>query len=783
MRASRGHSSRSTHWLSALGVAVLVTGALAAIGQPSGQLGLAGPLPAPTPTPTTVTLDAIADTYVDGANPSTNYGTNPSVYVALNASLQARVALVRFDLSAIPLGASVQTATFQMNLESASGPSFISLTLGRAQAAWTETGVTWTSCPALEAFTSANIGSTAGWVSWDAKNLVQGWVSKTYSNYGLAVSGPTTGSAYSRRFSARDKLPAPRLVVSYYPPTPTPTRTATRTATATATATQTPGATSTPTPTRTATFTPTPTRTATSTATPTRSATLTPTKPPTKTPTPTPTATRTATPTPTPTPPTCSDPYEPNDTFATAHWLDPIDPGGVRAFICTTTDTDYFAFGVALRDEIRLTLNELPKNYDLELYDPSGTRLRFSTNAGTAPETISYTASNVGGAFRARVLGAAGQFDATARYHLRIEIIPFVEPVLVVNSANDVNDGTCNAAHCSLREALIAVNAGTAGRVQFSIPLTDAGYFDGVWTIRPATALPTVTRSVKIEGDTQATSRGDTNPFGPEISLNGSSAGMGASGIVISGGSSSLVRHLVFSSWGTAAIRGEGTTQLTVTGCYIGSSAAGDGALPNRDGIVIQGGMSAHVGGAGTGEGNLISGNTGYGVHLSDTAYALVYGNLIGVRRSGEEVLRNGDVGVRLSGTSTRCHVGGKERGQGNVIGGNTIGVEITGADSSYHKVMGNWIGVARSGTELPNSAYGVSIADGHHNEIGGTDAGEKNVIAGNDSTGVNLSNSDLNTVAGNDIGIGRELEAEPRRRRRLARDLIPQLDCAQHDS
>ena len=58
--------------------------------------------------------------------------------------------------------------------------------------------------------------------------------------------------------------------------------------------------------------------------------------------------------------------------------------GAIRAFICTATDTDYFSFGVALRDEIRLTLNELPKNYDLELYDPSGTRVRFSTNAGTA---------------------------------------------------------------------------------------------------------------------------------------------------------------------------------------------------------------------------------------------------------------------------------------------------------------------------------------------------------------------------------------------------------------
>ena len=71
----------------------------------------------------------------------------------------------------------------------------MSLTLGRAQGEpGRRRGSPGPARRHLEAFTSANIGSTAGWVSWDAKNLVQGWVSKTYSNYGLGVSGPTRGA-------------------------------------------------------------------------------------------------------------------------------------------------------------------------------------------------------------------------------------------------------------------------------------------------------------------------------------------------------------------------------------------------------------------------------------------------------------------------------------------------------------------------------------------------------------------------------------------------------------
>ena len=59
---------------------------------------------------------------------------------------------------------------------------------------------------------------------------------------------------------------------------------------------------------------------------------------------------------------------------------------------------------------------------------------------------------------------------------------------LVVNSTNDVDDGVCNATHCSLCEALAAAGSHPGpDTVTFNIPTTDPGYdpATGVWTIRP----------------------------------------------------------------------------------------------------------------------------------------------------------------------------------------------------------------------------------------------------------------------------------------------------------
>ena len=89
--------------------------------------------------------------------------------------------------------------------------------------------------------------------------------------------------------------------------------------------------------------------------------------------------------------PTCPDPYEPNDSLATA-W--PLTPGAYWSYLCCTTpaDQDYFRVTLQAGDELQATLSELPFNYDLCLYAPSGAQLACSTNPLTATEVITHLA-------------------------------------------------------------------------------------------------------------------------------------------------------------------------------------------------------------------------------------------------------------------------------------------------------------------------------------------------------------------------------------------------------
>src|SRR5262245_25020437 len=66
-----------------------------------------------------------------------------------------------------------------------------------------------------------------------------------------------------------------------------------------------------------------------------------------------------------------------------------------------------------------------------------------------------------------------------------------------VNSTNDVDDGICNSAHCSLREAINAANNAIVAfhEIRFSIPGA------GVHTIRPLTPLPAVTAHLGVTID------------------------------------------------------------------------------------------------------------------------------------------------------------------------------------------------------------------------------------------------------------------------------------------
>ncbi len=118
---------------------------------------------------------------------------------------------------------------------------------------------------------------------------------------------------------------------------------------------------------------------------------------------------------------TCSDPYESNNTLATASAAAVNTP--IQALISSSTDNDYFSFSnSASQPNIRVTLTNIPtgKDYDLRLYNSAGTNVKSSLSSGVTAEKILYNAAPVG-TYKVRVYPYLGS-STTACYTLTINI-------------------------------------------------------------------------------------------------------------------------------------------------------------------------------------------------------------------------------------------------------------------------------------------------------------------------------------------------------------------------
>jgi CSLREA domain-containing protein len=321
---------------------------------------------------------------------------------------------------------------------------------------------------------------------------------------------------------------------------------------------------------------------------------------------------------------------------------------------------------------------------------------------------------------------------------------PAAAATFTVNTTNDVNDGACNAAHCSLREAINAANTmGGSDTIAFNI--VGAPPF----TIAPTSALPTITGPVTIDGTTQPGYAGT-----PVIELNGAGAGPGVNGLFVQGGATT-VRALVinrFSDYGIFLFIGSGNT---IQANFIGTDSTGTIARPNADGgMQVNSSTNNVIGGTSAATRNVISGNGGHGVWVreSPTSGTVISGNYIGTDVSGTLDLGNSGSGVQLLGTGST--VGGTASGAGNVISGNNAeGVQIFG---SGNLVAGNLLGLNAAGTAaIGNGSDGIEINNGANNTIGGTTPGARNVISGNLAAGVIITNTSAtgNVVRGNYIG------------------------------
>ncbi|MBI5032474.1 MAG: right-handed parallel beta-helix repeat-containing protein [Chloroflexi bacterium] len=146
-------------------------------------------------------------------------------------------------------------------------------------------------------------------------------------------------------------------------------------------------------------------------------------------------------------------------------------------------------------------------------------------------------------------------------------------------------------------------------------------------------------------------------------------------------------------------------------------------------------------------------GKNGVTIYGSAAVSNTVSGNYIGTNANGLQALGNQSRGVYIQFSSHNL-IGGNSPSDRNVISGNNgSGVHLH-TQTTENTVSGNYIGLNANGMGiLPNKSDGVTLSSlATRNIIGGDTVGERNVISGNDGDGVSISSSG-NVVSGNHIG------------------------------
>lgn len=205
-----------------------------------------------------------------------------------------------------------------------------------------------------------------------------------------------------------------------------------------------------------------------------------------------------------------------------------------------------------------------------------------------------------------------------------------------------------------------------------------------------------------------------------------------------------------------------GSLNNLIAGNTIGLNLGGTAALPNDgDGVNFDAAQNNTIGGSTASARNLISGNLGAGITLTDlTSGTVIQGNYIGTDVTSTVPLGNIGNGILIFNSSNNL-IGGKDPGEGNVISGtltdtsqsiflvigdiNTFanGIQIAGSAASSNLIQGNNIGTDASGTlAVGNIGLGIFVNGGSHNSIGGDAAGEGNLISGNGFTPLTVPNS-----------------------------------------
>ncbi len=319
--------------------------------------------------------------------------------------------------------------------------------------------------------------------------------------------------------------------------------------------------------------------------------------------------------------------------------------------------------------------------------------------------------------------------------------------IFTVNTTDDLDDGVCDATHCSLREAINEANAA----VGLDTILFDSLAAGSVITLD--CPLPPLTDSdTKVRANLHPSYAG-----APVIGIDAyaiTSITCPASGNTPSvwpafelQGSNNAVRGLAIFNMGSAAVAVLAGSGNLIRDNYIGTDTTGTVALNNGYGILVQEATGTII------RDNVVVGSPFDGILLlgSGVTGTVIRGNKIGTDPSGTLDLGNNQ-GIRLTpfdaagvGPSGNF-IGTGAVGAGNVISGNSNGIMMIGA--SLNTIENNLIGTDASGSaDLGNTLSGIWLQEGSdNNQILG------NTISGNGYFSILIRGAN-NVVQGNKIG------------------------------
>jgi len=414
--------------------------------------------------------------------------------------------------------------------------------------------------------------------------------------------------------------------------------------------------------------------------------------------------------------------------------------GSLNAAASTTHRVDFFATTVAFgSDEGERFLGSLNVATDAGGNAVFGVTFAAAASPG---ELLTATAT--------APIGNTSEFSAA---------ITAVGNLIVTTTADTVDGNTASVAaliaapgadgRISLREAIDATNLTLgADTIGFGIPLTDAGHFfyqnDSLpgslslvtattraeadisnfdpdypagltrswYRIRPASALSTISDAVVLDGSTQP----GFVTGGPVIELDGSLAGATVDGLRLTAGSAT-VRVLVVNNFSRDGLRLSGPGAYSVTGNYLGTDVSGTQARANvLSGISFRqlSSASSTVGGNTPATRNIISGNTDTGVTLDGfplpgiSSQVRIQGNYIGTDVTGSVGLNAQTNGIYAEFTGGHL-IGGSGAGEGNLISGNAgEGINLNGNNGGGGGTPANdWV---VEGNRIGTNAAGTAV-------------------------------------------------------------------------